>query len=54
MRFGQTQAKVGLATVVLNFLVDLSPEQEVPIAIDNKAIVMMPAKPVLLVLQKRT
>ncbi|XP_054288640.1 probable cytochrome P450 6a13 [Macrosteles quadrilineatus] len=54
MRFGQTQAKVGLATVVLNFLVDLSPEQEVPIAIDNKAIVMMPAKPVLLMLQKRT
>ncbi|XP_046678174.1 probable cytochrome P450 6a13 [Homalodisca vitripennis] len=46
--FGMLQIKIGLATVISNFKVDLSPEQEVPINIDTRSIVVTPANPVLL------
>uniref|UniRef100_A0A1B6KCQ8 Cytochrome P450 n=2 Tax=Graphocephala atropunctata TaxID=36148 RepID=A0A1B6KCQ8_9HEMI len=48
MRFGLLQAKVGLATVMLNFQANLPPEQEVPVQFNNQAIILMPAKPILL------
>lgn len=53
MRFGLMQAKIGLATVIMNFKVDLSPEQEVPIEIHKRTIVMLPANPVRLKFNKR-
>ncbi|XP_046660378.1 probable cytochrome P450 6a14 [Homalodisca vitripennis] len=53
MRFGLMQAKVGLATIILNFHVDLSPDQEVPIEIDKRSLALMPANPVLLNFNKR-
>ncbi|KAG8306650.1 hypothetical protein J6590_042434 [Homalodisca vitripennis] len=48
MRFGLLQAKMGLTTVVLNFQVELSPGQEVPLTFNNQALVLTPANPILL------
>lgn len=53
MRFGLMQAKIGLATVIMNFEVELSPEQEVPIEIHKRTIVILPANPVRLKFNKR-
>lgn len=53
MRFGQMQAKVGLATVISNYQVELTPEQELPIEIDRFSVPLKPAKPVLLQFIKR-
>lgn len=53
MRFGLMQAKVGLSTILLNYQLKLSPNQQKPIEINKKSLVLMPAKPVLLEFSKR-
>uniref|UniRef100_A0A1B6M5I4 Cytochrome P450 n=1 Tax=Graphocephala atropunctata TaxID=36148 RepID=A0A1B6M5I4_9HEMI len=52
--FGILQIKIGLATVVSNFKIELSPEQEVPIQIDTRCIVVTPANPVVLKVTPRS